>query len=449
MECPRLPPEILDTILEGLHRRQDLLSFCLAARRFQAPCQMKIFRTILLPRSLKAPKLDKKWATFVRGVTVSSRLASHVRTIYLQVCSNPNADSIATALFSDVLPALPALETLIADFRVPHADLSALDPRPDDDSVQQRKATPCLTLRTIHLSGIDNFPFYLLTLLPNLSVMVWKRMVRLRGPSLDIEPRLFPSFSLPESFMLAPRDIAGLLGFSEIVEDLINLKDKGGNPMFDVSRLRNLFIEFPFEPLMYLGESNFSPLQALLEAVSQQLQCLEVSFDHDAAIQFCLNPRTRALRIINLQRISVILDVDQDRVDTPPRRSPRYVSQSLPVLVDWIKAIVMPEHLEEIHLSLRSLYDRHGDQFNSSMIQNSIMPSLLDLEAYLTSDRFNTLPLLKITIPVRDAKDLRHVKDGLVSLPKDRLEVWVGEQCMGTSGILPRVKISFSSSDML
>lgn len=128
-------------------------------------------------------------------------------------------------------------------------------------------------------------------------------------------------------------------------------------------------------------------------------------------------------------------------------------------LISWVKAITVCRDFEEFHLSLRQedeiegeseLSDEESDDEGNEdeeendddddrdgdgngerdihtwhdLIQETIMPSLLDLEAHFTSgDHFNQPPHVKISIKGGMEADLNYVKSSLARLEMSGLDV--------------------------
>lgn len=147
------------------------------------------------------------------------------------------------------------------------------------------------------------------------------------------------------------------------------------------------------------------------------------------AFQFCSDLRSQALRLYDLRRLSVILQVDEGAgVDV----------SAVEALVSWIKAITVCRELEEFHLSLRldNEYDAGGEDSDDEtdeeeggiswygLLEEIIMPFLLDLEVYFTSGaRFAQAPHVKISMKDGMEADLSYVRSSFSQLFRTGLDV--------------------------
>jgi hypothetical protein len=93
-------------------------------------------------------------------------------------------------------------------------------------------------------------------------------------------------------------------------------------------------------------------------------------------------------------------------------------------VVSWMKAVDVGEHLEEFHLCPRFMFDgNEADIDQKPMIEQTIMPSLLELQAYLTQDRYGTPPKVKLSVNCSSEEGLEVIRAGLPRLAKAGLEV--------------------------
>ncbi|KAH6905267.1 hypothetical protein BKA70DRAFT_1293852 [Coprinopsis sp. MPI-PUGE-AT-0042] len=455
-----LPQELWEVILSDLREMDDLCSFCLVAQRFRDPSQQRIFETVLLGHSNIPSELDERWNAFFKAVTASPQLASYVKTIQVVVTNNPNANSIAFALFLDVVPILSGVKRLFIEFCDKQADLSGVATQ----SLQGTSTKPVKlpSLHFLYLSGIKNLPLSLLEGFSSATTMVWRNVTDIQSTLLMNNSSFTPlaPFVLPQTLMLAPYQLPHLFSTCRALVTLPVGSGSQGQTSVDISKLRNLFLQLPYDPHLHrFPPDGFESLQMFLEAVSQRLQCLEVSWEEPTAFRFCNNPRSQALRLYNLRRLSIIFDVDEKfGVDV----------RAVVALVDWIKAITACKDLEEFHLSLNGpndesdseesddeSYDEESDDDESDinwydLLQETFMPSLLDLEAHFTSGtHFKRPPRVKISLKDGTAMDLKYVQSSLARLEMSGLEVVKKGQGLGSSAILGRGEISVNSEDLL
>jgi hypothetical protein len=140
--------------------------------------------------------------------------------------------------------------------------------------------------------------------------------------------------------------------------------------------------------------------------------------------------RSQVLRLHNLRRLSVIFEVD-GRVTVDVR--------AVSCLFSWIEAVTACKDLEGFHLSLSQLDNEYGvcggdsddeDEEEGSfapwdrLLRESVIPSLLDLEAYFTSGtHFNRAPHVKISLKGGLKADINYVQSNLARLGMSGLDV--------------------------
>ncbi|KAH6905047.1 hypothetical protein BKA70DRAFT_1294788, partial [Coprinopsis sp. MPI-PUGE-AT-0042] len=150
---------------------------------------------------------------------------------------------------------------------------------------------------------------------------------------------------------------------------------------------------------------------------------------------FCRIPRNQALRLSNPKRFSAILDLDPD-----------VHNGGCASLASWFKAGAVCKDLAEVHLS----FNIHRNW--SALVKETIVPSLLDLEAHLASTiHFKRPPRVKVSIQGAIKAHLEYVQSCLARLKKSGLVVVQIRRYsnLGASGILDGVTMSRDSEDML
>ncbi|KAH6901538.1 hypothetical protein BKA70DRAFT_1435921 [Coprinopsis sp. MPI-PUGE-AT-0042] len=257
-----LPQELWEAILDNA-AVDDLLNLSLTSKGFRESSQKRIFNAISLTRSTK--DLAATWDLFTRSISTSIRLAAE------------RAEFIATSLFVDVVPLLPALERLVVDFSGTPVNFGALPSR--QCYIYQSSKFP--SIHTIRLSNIANFPLLFLLPFPNLkSLSLFNVNFSSGAHSLELEvteeedeegSSERPSISLPETLVLVPTSFWELFLVFEAAE--FNAK-RGGQLKLDVSKLRNLFLEFPWDITRSFPPGALQHVQFALKVASQQLECL-------------------------------------------------------------------------------------------------------------------------------------------------------------------------------
>jgi hypothetical protein len=125
-------------------------------------------------------------------------------------------------------------------------------------------------------------------------------------------------------------------------------------------------------------------------------------------------PRERPSKFTQLQRLSIILEVDQFDLDEPQDAAESLTHTSLSTIVNWIKEVVVADNIQEFHLSLTSPWDRRPNHFQIPGIERCIVPPLLDLESYLVhEDRAE---------PLRVKISMRPTERGALEYIRARLE---------------------------
>lgn len=97
---------------------------------------------------------------------------------------------------------------------------------------------------------------------------------------------------------------------------------------------------------------------------------------------------------------------------------------ALQSVVGWIKDVNVGEHLEEFHLCPRFMFDgNEADIDQRPMIEQVILPSLLELQAYLTQDKYRKPPRVKISVNCARDEDLEFIRASLARLETSGLDV--------------------------
>ncbi|KAH6901520.1 hypothetical protein BKA70DRAFT_683124 [Coprinopsis sp. MPI-PUGE-AT-0042] len=398
MYLPSFPPEIWKEILENA-TTQDLKNISLASPTLCKFSQKRLFSAIVVKGDTR--RLEARWKLFTRTVEHSPRLAREVRTIHLSLLDSWNAASILEEFLTHVLPLLPALTKLIVQCSFDFDDIISRH-RHLFESAQFS------SVLTIHLSNVTNFPLRFLVPFKNLETLV------LNEAQFSSETDLPHSLvTLPETLVLIPTRFRELSRFFLFDTG----KPNGQARRVDVSRLRNIFLEFPFD--FENSPGVLRPIQAVLHAASQHLECLEIFLD--PAASFCASSESRCLRFANLQRLSFIAQVSQEDM---LRGTESDAHAALTSVVDWIKAVDAREHPQEFHLSPRFRFDgKEAENDQRQMIELSIMPALLDIQAFFNQDKHRIPPRVKISVNCAREEDLAPIRAGLAELETSGLEV--------------------------
>ncbi|KAH6901522.1 hypothetical protein BKA70DRAFT_1308902 [Coprinopsis sp. MPI-PUGE-AT-0042] len=439
MDDDTLPLELWEAIFDHLCGL-DLANCSLIARRFRHPSQKRLFSTIIVKEPVEDPEMERKCDSFTRAISSSPLLAVSVKTLYLGAMRGDNAEGVTLTLFSDIIPLLTALETLVVEFMVVPADISAIVLKPVYSGHETAVYSSVLTMR---LSMITNFPLALLNRFPNLKQLTLHKVGFQESSTLRSS---FNLFRLPETLVIAPAALLDLFRLLKVLVDSYHQKDDQGRSPVDLSTLRNLFVEFPWKsPTEDLGPKGFQEMQAFLEAISPYIECIELSLDY--AARFCNDQRDRPIRFTKLQRLSVIMEVDQlDMHDGA--NSLAYTSLSS--VVTWVQDVTDVDKLQEFHLSLASPWDRRPDHFGITGIQGSIMPALQNLESYLAPKRRPEPLRVKISMKSTKEEALEYLRANLARFERyTTLEVEGKEQTLGSSDILRGARISLYTNDML
>ncbi|KAH6905284.1 hypothetical protein BKA70DRAFT_1293894 [Coprinopsis sp. MPI-PUGE-AT-0042] len=417
-----LPQELWEAILDNA-AADDLLNLSLTSKGFRESSQKRIFNAISLRRSTK--DLAATWDLFTRSVSTSIRLAAEVRSVHVDLTWNltQRAEFIATSLL------------LVVDFSGTPVNFGALPSR--QCHIYQSSKFP--SIHTIRLSNIANFPLLFLLPFPNLkSLSLFNVNFSSGAHSLELEvpeeedeegSLERPSISLPETLVLVPTSFWELFLVFEAAE--FNAK-RGGQLKLDVSKLRNLFLEFPWDITRSFPPGALQHVQFALKVASQQLECLEIFLDNTAA--FCEDPASKAIRYANLKRLSFIIELVQEDM---LRGVNSVAYAALASVVNWIKAVDAGEHLEEFHLCPRFMFDgNEADIDQRRLIEQVILPALLELQAYLTRDKHRVPPRVKISVNCAREEDLEPIRVRLARLEASGLDVNGIEQSLCSSNIL-------------
>lgn len=96
----------------------------------------------------------------------------------------------------------------------------------------------------------------------------------------------------------------------------------------------------------------------------------------------------------------------------------------LAAVVEWIKAVDAGQHLQEFHLYVRMWGANKITVNQKGIIEQAIMPVLLDMQAYFTRDERRKPPHVKVSVNCRgEDSDIAPIKVGLAGLEKFGLEV--------------------------
>ena len=159
---PRLPQELIDSIISQLNDRKSLKACSLVASPFVLPSQRLLFHTIDLDTPTLTPRNLKIYVRFLRILTLNPLLGTYVRSLRLGDDSDNFGSSrswTAHKNLPQLLQLLPRLEAFTLTFNSCEIQWTSI---PEDVRAAFVRLFRLPTLQAISLEVIRGFPLQLL-----------------------------------------------------------------------------------------------------------------------------------------------------------------------------------------------------------------------------------------------------------------------------------------------
>ena len=379
---PVLPFDITSVIIDivGENKDKDLLKvLALVSHSFHQISITHLFADVELHDAVPNYHFVSSKTGFVKLVKSRPHLVKYIRKLTYEAGHNMDDHLLAPILFSHFLPTISHLNCLAINATNFHWDQldSSLT-----SAFLHLMSLP--TMNYIDLSNIGKFPLSSLTSSVNLLRLDIFRLTPFEY--FDHEEDNF--FKTVQSEMMPKIRELHTWDACLLTKKLLDVKGRGGRPIFNLMDLRQLSISFFY----YEDKRN---IQCLLEN-AKLLERLHVSVKFGQSLVGVLSTRACTLKVLDL---------------TVPIY--RYRLPSLAGLCEELEAMAGRNTLEA--LSFEVLVDSHHDEVHHT--EDSIGSKIQQVENVLVKPGWSALRQVSFKLPVKDRGGCAELTEALQSLP--------------------------------